>query len=226
MRRYVIYVLTEDKVKVEYQGHDGARRKITFHVEDTVVVQSDNPNKLRHRGRQAVIKSFIGNDFGNVVKAKVQFTDNKRPGRVDLEDIVLKASPEQESKVEQVNLSKTRYLPETAPDSLFTKVELSRMGLVPLHDEVAYVRYPEQRREYKLFSIDETRESKRQKSSLLFKSVDSTEDVLTRRANAIKVRDEQFKLLPARNSIVETMSQAPIKFGLAHFQFTWHLVWP
>jgi hypothetical protein len=187
---------------VEYRSHDGKRRKITLHVNDIIVVQPDNPNKLKHRGRQAVIKGFIENAYGQVIQTKVQFTDNKRPGRVDLEDIVLKALPEKESKVEQIDLSKTRYLPETVPDSLFTKAELSRMGLVPLHDEeVAYVRYPEQRREYKLFTIDQTREPKRQKSSLKYKSIDSIENVLTRRQSTMKVREEQLKLHPLGNSI-------------------------
>lgn len=56
---YVIHVLLDDKVKVKYDGQDGARRKITLHVEDTIFVQPDNPNKLKHRGRQAVIKASL-----------------------------------------------------------------------------------------------------------------------------------------------------------------------
>lgn len=194
MNSYVIHELTDEKVKVEFKGHDGSRRKITLHVEDTIYVQPDNPNKLKHRGRQAVIKGFRKDELGNVIQAKVQFLDTKRPGRVDLMDIVLQKTPDPEVRIEQNDSSKPRYLPEDVPDSLFTKSELSQMGLVHLKDEVAYVSYPEQRREYKLYFIDHVRVQKKQKSSLILNVVDTIEEVLNRRKNAIKVRGEQLKM--------------------------------
>lgn len=123
---------------------------------------------------------------------KVQFMDTKRLGRVDLENIVLQETPEQEVRVEHYDLSKPRYLPETVPDSLFTKSELSRMGLVPLHDEVAYVRYPE--RDTNCFRLTRS-ETKEAVSSLLVNAVDSIEEVLKRRKNAIEVRNEQLRVL-------------------------------
>jgi len=200
LRSYGIYQLSDEKVKVDFRGNGGDSRKIALHVGDTIFVQPDNPNKLKHRGRKGIIKGFIRDDIGNVVMAKVQFMDTKRPGKVDLQDIVLKEAPVPEAMVEPHDLTKPRYLPEAVPDSLFTKSELSRRGLVPIYDKVAFVKYPEQRREYKLFSIEQVREQKRQESSLRFRSVTSKEEVLKRREHAIQVRKEQLNMHCTENS--------------------------
>ena len=42
-----------------------------------------------------------------------------------------------------------RFLPEEVPDHLFTQNKLNRMGLATTSEHVAYVSYPEQKREYK-----------------------------------------------------------------------------
>ena len=49
-----------------------------------------------------------------------------------------------------------RYLPEDVPDNLFTKNKLNQMGLVPTQEHQAFVVYPEQKREYKLYNINAT----------------------------------------------------------------------
>jgi hypothetical protein len=85
-----------------------------------------------------------------------------------------------------------RYLPEEVPDHLFTKNRLSRMGLVPTQEHVAFVSYPEQKREYKLYDIVATRKPKRQNGlSLVIKDL-TVEQVLQERKHELEVRKNQF----------------------------------
>lgn len=88
----------------------------------------------------------------------------------------------------------TRYLPEELPDHLFTQNKLSLLGLVPIGEYVAYVSYPEQRNEYKLFDINATRQQKKQKSSGLLTRLGTltVEDILKDRENEMKVRKSQL----------------------------------
>lgn len=68
--------------------------------------------------------------------------------------------------------SDKRYLPDEVPDHLFTQSRLNRMGLVPTAEHVAYVVYPEQRQQFKLYDISATRKRKQQKEfSLMFRKM-------------------------------------------------------
>jgi hypothetical protein len=85
-----------------------------------------------------------------------------------------------------------RYLPEEVPDHLFTQNKLNRMGLATTSEHVAFVVYPEQKREYKLFDINHTRKRKQQKGfSLVVKDI-SVEEVLEKRRHELKVRKSQL----------------------------------
>lgn len=85
-----------------------------------------------------------------------------------------------------------RFLPEEVPNYLFTQNKLSRMGLAATEGHVAYVRYPEQKREYKLYDIKATRERKKQKGfSLVIKDM-TVEEVLAERKRELEVRKSQL----------------------------------
>ncbi|MGZ0086844.1 hypothetical protein ACWNXI_15090 [Caldibacillus thermoamylovorans] len=85
-----------------------------------------------------------------------------------------------------------RYLPEEVPDHLFTQNKLKRMGLVPTEEHVAFVVYPEQGREYKLYDIQATRRPKRQKGfSLQIRDL-TVEQVLQERKRELEVRKVQL----------------------------------
>lgn len=84
------------------------------------------------------------------------------------------------------------YLPEEVPDHLFTQSRLSRMGLAPTAEHVAYVIYPEQRQQFKLFDISATRKRKQQKGlSGMIKNL-SVEEVLAERRRELEVRKSQL----------------------------------
>jgi hypothetical protein len=86
-----------------------------------------------------------------------------------------------------------RYLPEEVPNNLFTQNKLSRMGLSPINDHIAYVVYPEQKREYKLYSIDKTRKPNRQKGLSLVEKDLTVEQVLEERKRELEVRRAQLE---------------------------------
>lgn len=80
------------------------------------------------------------------------------------------------------------------PDHLFTQNKLSRMGLAATEAHVAYVRYPEQNREYKLYDIKATKERRKQKGfSLVIKDM-TVEEVLAERKHELEVRKSQLGL--------------------------------
>lgn len=94
-----------------------------------------------------------------------------------------------------INLNMRRYLPEEVPDHFFTQNKLSKMGLATTVEHVAYVSYPEQKREYKLFDINYTRKRKKQKGiSLVVKDM-TVEEVLKERKHELEVRKSQLGLL-------------------------------
>ncbi len=84
------------------------------------------------------------------------------------------------------------YLPEEVPDHLFTQSRLSRMGLTPTADPVAYVVYPEQKTKYKLFDINETRQRKQEKGLSLVQKDATVEQILAERKHEIEVRRMQL----------------------------------
>ncbi|MFC0212454.1 hypothetical protein ACFFK0_08265 [Paenibacillus chartarius] len=84
------------------------------------------------------------------------------------------------------------YLPEEVPDHLFTQSRLSRMGLAPTAEHVAYVIYPEQRQQFKLFDIVATRKRKQQKGmSGMIKDL-TVDEVLAERRREMEVRKSQL----------------------------------
>lgn len=49
------------------------------------------------------------------------------------------------------------YTKDQAPDAMFTRAQLRRMGLKPVPSHSAYVTIPPQRRRYKLYTLDHAR---------------------------------------------------------------------
>lgn len=90
------------------------------------------------------------------------------------------------------DLESKDYLPEEVPDHLFTQSRLSRMGLKPIADPVAYVVYPEQKTKYKLFNINETQQRKQQKGLSLVQKNATVEQILAERKHEIEVRRLQL----------------------------------
>lgn len=84
------------------------------------------------------------------------------------------------------------FLPEEVPDHLFTQSRLSRMGLTPTADPVAYVVYPEQKTKYKLFDINGTRQRKQQKGLSLVQKDATVDQILAERRHEIEVRRMQL----------------------------------
>ncbi|MGD6844696.1 hypothetical protein ACQCVH_19560 [Bacillus infantis] len=85
-----------------------------------------------------------------------------------------------------------RYLPEEVPDHLFTQNKLNRMGLTTTSEHAAYVSYPEQKREYKLFDINNTRKRKQQKGFSLVEKELTVDQVLEERKRELVVRKNQL----------------------------------
>jgi len=81
-----------------------------------------------------------------------------------------------------------QYLPEEVSDHLFTQSRLSRMGLAPTANHVAYVFYPEQKREFKLYDVHETKQRKQQKGFSLIQKNATVEQILAERKHEIEVR--------------------------------------
>jgi hypothetical protein len=73
-----------------------------------------------------------------------------------------------------------RYAPKEVPDHLFTRNELSKMGLVQTGEHEAFVYYPDQKREFKLFNIEETRIPKKQSGFSLVMTDRTLEETLQR----------------------------------------------
>jgi hypothetical protein len=85
-----------------------------------------------------------------------------------------------------------RFTPEEVPDHLFTQTKLNMMGLAANADHVAFVVYPEQKNEFKLYDIYATRERKKQKGfSLVMKDM-TIDEVLAERKHELKVRKNQL----------------------------------
>lgn len=84
------------------------------------------------------------------------------------------------------------YLPEEVPDHLFTQSRLSRMGLAPTAGHVAYVVYPEQRQQFKLYDINATRKRKQQKGFSLVQKDATVEQILAERKRELEVRKIQL----------------------------------
>lgn len=78
-----------------------------------------------------------------------------------------------------------KYLPAEVPDNLFTRNELNYMGLVPIDptEPDAIVNYTDQKREYNLYDIGNTREPKRQKGNGIPLTIRdrAVEDILEKR---------------------------------------------
>lgn len=85
-----------------------------------------------------------------------------------------------------------QYLPEEVPDHLFTQSRLSRMGLAPTAEHVAYVVYSEQRQQFKLYDINATRRRKQQKGFSLVQKDATVEQILAERKHEIEVRKNQL----------------------------------
>ncbi|MGN4127211.1 hypothetical protein ACMGD3_19705 [Lysinibacillus sphaericus] len=76
------------------------------------------------------------------------------------------------------------YLPNAMPDNFFTRNELNSMGLVPINPDEpdALVDFRQQKRVYKLYNIEKTRQPKMHKKSFSLIVRDNTvEDILEKR---------------------------------------------
>ena len=76
------------------------------------------------------------------------------------------------------------YLPNAMPDNLFTRNELNSMGLVPINPKEpdALVDFRQQKRVYKLYNIEKTRQPKmHNKTFSLVVRNNTIEDILEKR---------------------------------------------
>jgi hypothetical protein len=193
MRKYEVRKISPNKIQLIFKQGSEVSRMLTIKIGDTYWVQPDNPQKLKHRGKQCIVKKFEKDDLGNYVEAIVTFLDNNRTGRVDLEDLVVEYSNEGiKNEVPASRDDMTRYLPEEVPDDLFTRNELKTMGLATIREAAAYVFYAEQRREYPLFHLEDTKLTKRQSGSSLIRKDCSIEEVLEKRKHSLEVRKAQL----------------------------------
>lgn len=90
-----------------------------------------------------------------------------------------------------------KYIAGQVPDDLFTRNELQQMGRVALDPQTpdALVYFPDQKREYKLFKLENTRVPKKQipKGIKLTTTDRSVEDILAKRKNFKKVYKNNFR---------------------------------
>lgn len=90
-----------------------------------------------------------------------------------------------------------KYTAGEVPDHLFTRNELQQMGKVPLDPKVpdALVYFPDQKREYKLFGLENTRIPKKVTPTGIKLTVNdrSVEDILNKRKNFREVYKNSFR---------------------------------
>lgn len=84
-----------------------------------------------------------------------------------------------------------RYRPETVPVTMFTQNELRKMGRVPAGEPAAVVVYPEHKKEYNLYEIPNSRDTKKRSGFSLVKKDWTVEQILEQRKRALQVRDNQ-----------------------------------
>lgn len=183
-KHYDTQPIGTNAVRIKYWVENELKRSVTIRVGEYYWVQPDNPQKLKHRGKKCLIKNFNSDQLGFLVQANVYFVDEHKRGKVELIDLVIEIQiPELQSSLplENKNDQLPRYLPSEVPDDLFTNQELSRMGKVPTNSVEAFVKYLDQKREFKLFRITETRDSKRQSGYTLVRKDYGVQEVLDRR---------------------------------------------
>lgn len=75
----------KNDIKVEIFKNDELLKKLILAVGKEYLVSPVNPQKLKHRRRKVIFKGFEKDRYGRM--AIVQFTDTKRVGKVDFEDL-------------------------------------------------------------------------------------------------------------------------------------------
>lgn len=194
LRMYDINQMNNNKIQLVLRVHGKIERMLTIKIGDTLFIEPDNPLKLENRGRECVIKNFKKDDVGHPIQAVVTFTDNGKSGHVDLRDLAADQRPVVEVTDRNLNqdASIPRFFPEEVPDYLFTQNELKSMGRIPAGELSAFVTYPEQKNEFKLFHIDNSRLTKKQSRPSLLSNVLTVEEVLEKRKRSLAVRKEQL----------------------------------
>lgn len=194
LRMYDINQLDNNRIQLILRVHGDIERMLTIKVGDRFFVEPDNPLKLMNRGRECTVKNFKKDDVGHPIEAVVTFIDNGKSGCVDLRDLAVNpkaAAVPAKSNLSPASSSIPRYLPEDVPDYLFTQNELKSMGRVPAGEFNAFVKYPEQRNEFKLFHIEDSKMTKKQSKSSMLRSLYTIEETLEKRKRAIKGRKQQ-----------------------------------
>lgn len=163
---YEIKIWNSNEVQVILRIDQKINRDLMIKVGETYWVQPDNPLKRKHRGKQCVVKGFIKDDLGTVEAAEVYLIGSKRSGKVEITDLVqeLKEEPLRPYPDKIVQGPEPRYNRENVPDILFTDSELKQMGKVPIGEAEAFVVYADQKREFKLYNINATRDRKKQRN--------------------------------------------------------------
>lgn len=196
MKSIEIRSISVNAVQVIVKNQSVTEKMLTICIGDQLVVQPINKLSTKNRGRKCIIINFIYDDLRHISKAKVKFLDTNRNGQVLISDLAAEYDTDAIPSIplhpipEPVS-TLPRYLPQDVPDHLFTQKELKFMGLVPEKEMEAFVFYPEQKREYKLFSLNGTRKQKQQSGMSLIPKKYTLEDVLNRRRHAIDVRKDQ-----------------------------------
>jgi hypothetical protein len=84
MRGY-IYKHHKDKTVLTVMKDGQTLREVEFFAGKEYVVNPDNKQKLKNRGRKVLLNAIESKD--GVVMAKVKYLDTSRPGRVELDDL-------------------------------------------------------------------------------------------------------------------------------------------
>ena len=128
------------------------------------IIKPDNPSKKRNRGRVCIVERFMP-DY-----VKVRYVDNNRIGRALHQDLKYYDATQpipDEVVIHEVMDGLPRFLPQEVPGNLLTRNQLYKRGLVASEEHVAYVKYPDQRREYKLYDVSQV--SKKEKEIGIWK---------------------------------------------------------
>jgi hypothetical protein len=78
----------EDRIEVTMMVNDDVVRKVVVKPGDEYIINPVNPRRTKHRGRKVIFKEMDRDRFDKYEpRAKVQFSDTKRTGKVDIGDL-------------------------------------------------------------------------------------------------------------------------------------------
>jgi hypothetical protein len=78
----------EDKIEVTMMVNDDVVRKVDVKIGNEYIINPVNPRRTKHRDRKVIFKGMDKDRFDKYEpRAKVQFLDTNRIGKVDIGDL-------------------------------------------------------------------------------------------------------------------------------------------